>query len=119
MSGNPFKALEEQGIAPVISLKDADKAVPLARALQAGGITNIEITLRTAAGLDAIRRIKTEMPEMTVSAGTVLTTQNVDDAAAAGADYVVTPGYADERSMTVHMFDSRADSPEDLQEAPV
>lgn len=96
MSGNPFKALEEQGIAPVISLKDADKAVPLARALQAGGITNIEITLRTAAGLDAIRRIKTEMPEMTVSAGTVLTTQNVDDAAAAGADYVVTPGYADE-----------------------
>ena len=96
MSGNPFRALEEQGIAPVISLKDAGKAVPLAAALTEGGVTNIEITLRTDAALDAIARIKAAFPGMTVSAGTVLTTENVDDAVAAGADYVVTPGYADE-----------------------
>ena len=80
----------------MISLKDAGKAVPLARALMAGGITNVEITLRTDAALDAIRAIKAELPEMTVSAGTVLTKKNVDDAIAAGVDYVVTPGYADE-----------------------
>ncbi len=96
MSGNPFRALEEQGIAPVISLRDAGKAVPLAKALAEGGVTNIEITLRTDAALDAISRIKSTLPWMTVSAGTVLTTKNVDNAVSAGADYVVTPGYADE-----------------------
>lgn len=93
---NPFKAIEDQGIAPVISIKDSLKAVPLSRALLAGGISNIEITLRTPAALQAIENIKNELPEMTVSAGTVLTKQNVDDAMHAGADYVVTPGYSDE-----------------------
>lgn len=96
MNANPFQALEEQGIAPVISLKDAEKAVPLARALLAGGLSSIEITLRTPAALDAIRAIHAEVPEMTVSAGTVLTKQQVEEATAAGADYVVMPGYSEE-----------------------
>ena len=65
MNQKPFEALENQGIAPVISLKDADMAVPLAKAFAAGGITNIEITLRTDAAIDAIRNIKNAMPEMT------------------------------------------------------
>lgn len=93
MKTNPYQALEEQGIAPVISLKDAGKAIPLAQALSDGGVTNIEITLRTSAALEAIRRIKDEMPRMTVSAGTCLTQRNVDEAIEAGADFVVSPGY--------------------------
>ena len=62
------------GIVPVIAIDEAEKAVPLARALVAGGLPAAEVTFRTAAGEEAIRRIATEVPEMLVGAGTVLTT---------------------------------------------
>ena len=65
------------GILPVIALDDAAQAVPLAKALAAGGIPAAEVTFRTAAGEEAIRRIAQEVPEVLVGAGTVLTTEQV------------------------------------------
>jgi len=80
------------GIVPVIKIDDVEKAVPLARALAAGGIPCVEITFRTAQGEEAIRRISKEAPEMLTGAGTVLTTEQVDKAINAGAKFVVSPG---------------------------
>ena len=73
------------GIIPVIAIDDADKAVPLAQALVKGGLPAAEVTFRTAAGEEAIRRIAAEVPDMLVGAGTVLTTEQADRAIAAGA----------------------------------
>ena len=81
------------GIIPVIAIDDADKAVPLARALVKGGLPAAEVTFRTAAGEEAIRRIATEVPDMLVGAGTVLTTEQADRAIAAGAQFIVSPGF--------------------------
>ena len=61
------------GIVPVIAIDDADKAVPLAKALVKGGLPAAEVTFRTAAAEEAIKRIVAEVPEMLVGAGTVLT----------------------------------------------
>ncbi|MDR0401091.1 MAG: bifunctional 4-hydroxy-2-oxoglutarate aldolase/2-dehydro-3-deoxy-phosphogluconate aldolase [Treponema sp.] len=90
------KVLEELGkigIIPVIKIDDPAKAVPLARALIAGGIPCAEVTFRTAQGEEAIRRIAAEVPETLVGAGTVLTTDQVDRALSAGARFIVSPGY--------------------------
>jgi 2-dehydro-3-deoxyphosphogluconate aldolase/(4S)-4-hydroxy-2-oxoglutarate aldolase len=90
------KVLEELGtigIVPVIRIDDPAAAVPLARALVAGGIPCAEVTFRTAQGEEAIRRIRGEAPEILVGAGTVLTTDQVDRALGAGAQFVVSPGY--------------------------
>ncbi|MDR1971938.1 MAG: bifunctional 4-hydroxy-2-oxoglutarate aldolase/2-dehydro-3-deoxy-phosphogluconate aldolase [Treponema sp.] len=81
------------GIIPVIRIDDADKAVPLAKALIAGGIPCAEVTFRTAQGDEAIRRITAEVPECLVGAGTVLSAEQVDKAIKAGAKYIVSPGY--------------------------
>ena len=81
------------GIIPVIAIDDADKAVPLARALVKGGLPAAEVTFRTAAGEEAIRRIVNEVPDMLVGAGTVLTTEQADRAIAAGAQFIVSPGF--------------------------
>ena len=81
------------GIIPVIAIDDADKAVPLAQALVKGGLPAAEVTFRTAAGEEAIRRIATEVPDMLVGAGTVLTTEQADRAIAAGAQFIVSPGF--------------------------
>ena len=89
------KVLEELGnigIVPVIKIDDADKAVPLAKALAAGGIPCVEITFRTAQGEEAIRRITAEATGILVGAGTVLTTEQVDRAINAGAQFIVSPG---------------------------
>lgn len=67
--------LSQIGIVPVIQLERAEDAVPLAKALMAGGLPCAEITFRTAAGEEAIRKISQEVPEMLVGAGTVLTTE--------------------------------------------
>jgi 2-dehydro-3-deoxyphosphogluconate aldolase/(4S)-4-hydroxy-2-oxoglutarate aldolase len=90
------KVLEELGkigIIPVIKIDDPGKAVPLAKALIAGGIPCAEVTFRTAQGEEAIRRIAAEVPESLVGAGTVLTTDQVDRALKAGAKFIVSPGY--------------------------
>ena len=81
------------GIIPVIAIEDAEQAVPLARALVAGGLPAAEVTFRTAAGEEAIRRIAKEVPEMLVGAGTVLTKEQADRALAAGAQFIVSPGF--------------------------
>jgi 2-dehydro-3-deoxyphosphogluconate aldolase/(4S)-4-hydroxy-2-oxoglutarate aldolase len=85
--------LREMRIVPVITIQDAEDAVPLARALTAGGLPCAEITFRTAAGAEALRRIAAEEPEMLVGAGTVLTIEQAEQAKAAGAKFVVTPGF--------------------------
>lgn len=81
------------GIVPVIAIEDAAKAVPLARALAAGGLPAAEVTFRTAAAEDAIRSIAAEVPEILVGAGTVTTRDQLDRALAAGAKFIVSPGF--------------------------
>ncbi len=82
-------------VVPVITLEDADSAVPLAEALVAGGLQVLEITLRTEAGLESIGRIAAEVPSAIVGAGTVTTPQQLLDARRAGAQFVVSPGCSD------------------------
>lgn len=82
-------------VMPVIVIEDAADAVPLADALLAGGIKTIEITLRTDAALDSMRRIAAERPEMVIGAGTILNETNAADAKAAGATFAVSPGSTD------------------------
>ncbi len=79
-------------IVPVVVIDDAAHAVPLARALQAGGIGCAEITLRTEAGLPAIAAIAREVPGFLVGAGTVLDRADADRAITAGARFLVSPG---------------------------
>ena len=88
-----LQRLSRTGIVPVIAIDDAEKAVPLARALTAGGLPAAEVTFRTAAGEEAIRRIARECPEVLVGAGTVLNLAQCDRALAAGARFIVSPGY--------------------------
>lgn len=80
------------GIVPVIALDDAKDAKPLAQALCEGGLPCAEVTFRTAAAEESIRIMAQEFPEMLVGAGTVLTTEQVDRAVAAGAKFIVSPG---------------------------
>lgn len=79
-------------VIPVVVVDDLDHAVPLARALVAGGVPVIELTLRTPAALDAIRRIADEVPEIVVGAGTIVEPDQAKQAAAAGARFLVSPG---------------------------
>ncbi|GGO23142.1 ketohydroxyglutarate aldolase [Microbispora rosea subsp. aerata] len=79
-------------VIPVIVLDDAESAVPLARALVGGGLPVIEVTLRTPAALDAIRRIAAEVPDAVVGAGTVRSPRDVEAATGAGARFLVSPG---------------------------
>jgi len=82
-------------VMPVVVLDDADDAVPTARALLAGGIGVIELTLRTPAALASIERIAAEVPEIVIGAGTVTAPEHAKQAAAAGAKFLVTPGCTD------------------------
>jgi len=82
-------------VIPVVVLDDAAQAVPLTRALAAGGVGIVEITLRTPAALEAVRRIAAEVPETLVGAGTVTTPALAREAADAGARFLVTPGTTD------------------------
>lgn len=86
-------AIEKSGVLPVINITAEELAEPLAKALIDGGLPLIEVTLRSECSLNAIKIIKEKFPEMTIGAGTVLTTDAVDAALAAGADYIVSPGY--------------------------
>ncbi|WP_438488238.1 bifunctional 4-hydroxy-2-oxoglutarate aldolase/2-dehydro-3-deoxy-phosphogluconate aldolase [Streptomyces sp. S186] len=81
-------------VLPVVVLRDAADAVPLARALVAGGLPAIEVTLRTPAALDAIRSVAEEVPDAVVGAGTVLDPEQAVAAAAAGARFLVSPGWS-------------------------
>ncbi len=87
------KKIEALGIVPVVKLDDAEDAVPLAKALIAGGLPVAEITFRTAAAEESIKRISQACPEMLVGAGTVLSIEQVEKAVGAGAKFIVTPGF--------------------------
>ena len=84
--------IHRAAVIATLMIDDADDAVPLARALSDGGVNCIELTLRTPAALEALRRIREEMPQVTVGAGTILTPQLVHDSVAAGAAFGVAPG---------------------------
>ena len=85
-----MEKLSLAGLVPVIKVED--DAVPLCRALSKGGLPVAEITFRTDAAEEAIRRVHEELPEVMLGAGTVLTKEQVDRAVAAGAAYIVSPG---------------------------
>lgn len=95
--------LEMAPVIPVVIIDDLAHAVPLARALVAGGLPVIEITLRTALGLEAIRAIAAEVPEAVVGVGTVLTPAHYAASAKAGARFAVSPG------TTTSLLDAAAD----------
>ena len=80
------------GLSPVIKIENPDDAVPLAKALIDGGLPAAEITFRTASAAESIKKITEAYPDMLVGAGTVLTTEQVDAAIAAGAKFLVSPG---------------------------
>ena len=91
-----FKRFEEVGIIPVVVLNDAKDALPLGKALMEGGLPAAEVTFRTAAAEESIRIMSENFPDMLVGAGTVLTTEQVDRAVAAGAKFIVAPGLDEE-----------------------
>ncbi len=90
---NVADKFSELGVVPVVVLEDEKDAAPLARALVEGGLPCAEVTFRTEAAEESIRIMTTEYPEMFVGAGTVLTIEQVDRAVAAGAQFIVSPGF--------------------------
>ncbi|TIV54201.1 2-dehydro-3-deoxy-phosphogluconate aldolase [Mesorhizobium sp.] len=97
--------LNGQPVIPVLKIANVADAVPLARALSRGGLPAIEITLRTADALEAIRRVAAEVEEATVGAGTILDARQFDEAARAGSTFIVSPG------ITSQLLDAAKDSP--------
>ncbi len=87
--------LDRVPVIPVVVLHDVAHAVPVARALVAGGLPVIELTLRTPVALDAIEAIATEVPEILVGAGTIVAPHQAKDAQSAGAQFLVSPGTTD------------------------
>ena len=123
-----LEMISKIGIIPVIAIDDAAKAVPLARALVAGGLPAAEVTFRTAAAEDAIKAIAAEVPEMLLGAGTVITDEQADRALAAGCTFLVSPGFIPELTQAVTITEGvtyevsgnksqilRCKSPEDMQ----
>lgn len=84
--------LDRVPVIPVVVVENLDHAVPIARALVAGGLPVIELTLRTPVALDAIERIAAEVPEILLGAGTIVTPGQAKQAADAGAQFLVSPG---------------------------
>lgn len=84
------------GVVPVVVLEDVKDAVPLAEALVEGGLPCAEVTFRTEAAEESIRLMAEQFPDMLVGAGTVLAKEQVDAAAAAGAKFIVSPGFDSE-----------------------
>ncbi|MDX3453549.1 bifunctional 4-hydroxy-2-oxoglutarate aldolase/2-dehydro-3-deoxy-phosphogluconate aldolase [Streptomyces sp. ME02-8801-2C] len=87
--------LDLAGVVPVVVVEDLGDAVPLARALVAGGLPAIEVTLRTPVALEAIRAVADAVPGAVVGAGTLVSPAQVSDAVAAGARFLVSPGWTD------------------------
>lgn len=102
------KLLEQAPVVPVVVLDDAEAAVPLARALVEGGLPVIEVTLRTPAATEAVRRIAAEVPGAVVGTGTVRTPADVRASVDAGARFLVSPG------TTPRLLDAMEDSGLDL-----
>lgn len=106
---NVLEQIHEFGIVPVVVLDDAKDAEPLAKALCEGGLPCAEVTFRTAAAEESIRIMAEKFPNMLIGAGTVITTEQVDRAVAAGAKFIVSPGinpkivkYCQEKAYSSH-----------------
>jgi 2-dehydro-3-deoxyphosphogluconate aldolase/(4S)-4-hydroxy-2-oxoglutarate aldolase len=84
--------LRQSGVVAGFSVDQVEHAVPLCRALLAGGLDSIELTLRTAAGMDAVRAISAEVPEILLGVGTILTPEQAKEVQSAGAHFGVAPG---------------------------
>ncbi|SUC16324.1 keto-hydroxyglutarate-aldolase/keto-deoxy-phosphogluconate aldolase [Proteus vulgaris] len=87
--------LKSGPVVPVIVINHIDEAVPVAKALVAGGVRVLEVTLRTDCAIDAIRRIAKEVPEAIVGAGTVINPQQLAQVTEAGAQFAISPGLTD------------------------
>lgn len=92
MSSRSESLLSQVPVVPVVVVDDLAHAVPVARALVAGGLPVIELTLRTPVALDAIRAIADEVPEILVGAGTIVSPGQAEEARDAGAQFLVSPG---------------------------
>jgi 2-dehydro-3-deoxyphosphogluconate aldolase / (4S)-4-hydroxy-2-oxoglutarate aldolase len=90
---NALERIGVAGLVPVVVLENADDAIPAAEALLAGGLDIMEITMRTKAALDCIKKVKGKFPGMLIGAGTVRSVTQASDAVKAGAEFVVTPGF--------------------------
>lgn len=88
-----LERLSQYGVVPVVVIKRSEDAYPLAQALINGGLKCAEVTFRTDAAADAIKEMTDAFPDMLVGAGTVLSTSQVDEAVAAGAKFIVSPGF--------------------------
>ncbi|NQZ54377.1 MAG: bifunctional 4-hydroxy-2-oxoglutarate aldolase/2-dehydro-3-deoxy-phosphogluconate aldolase [Piscirickettsiaceae bacterium] len=95
MSKTIKEIMNSSPIVPVMVINNVEHAVPLAKALVKGGITVLEITLRTEAALESITRIKAEVPDAIVGAGTIINIETLNKAIAAGAEFIVSPGTTD------------------------
>ena len=93
----------EIGIIPVIAFNSVDEALPLCKALMDGGLPAAEVTFPTACAEECIKKIHDELPDMLLGAGTVLTTDQADRAMAAGASFIVSPGF--DPNVTKHVID--------------
>ncbi|MCD7737718.1 MAG: bifunctional 4-hydroxy-2-oxoglutarate aldolase/2-dehydro-3-deoxy-phosphogluconate aldolase [Lachnospiraceae bacterium] len=116
-----LQKLNNIGIVPVVVINKVEDAVPLAKALCAGGLPCAEVTFRTAAARDAIKAMTEACPEMVVGAGTVLNAEQVDAAVEAGATFIVSPGlnpktvkYCQEKGVPITPGTS---SPSDIEQA--
>src|SRR3954454_2128393 len=89
---DPTPLVSKRPVIPVLTIDRAADAVPLARALVAGGLPVLEVTLRTEAALDAIAAIVREVPDAVVGVGTVTHPEHIAQAMAVGARYLVSPG---------------------------
>ena len=87
-----LEQISKIGIVPVVKIDNAADALPLAKALCAGGLPCAEVTFRTSAAAEAIKIMTDNFPSMCVGAGTVLNAEQVDAAVAAGAKFIVSPG---------------------------
>ena len=92
MSGKIASILNASPVISIVTVTEIGHAVPLARALLRGGIRAVEITLRTAVAVDAIRAIASEVPDILLGAGTVLNARDLENAARAGAAFAISPG---------------------------
>ncbi|WP_141014651.1 bifunctional 4-hydroxy-2-oxoglutarate aldolase/2-dehydro-3-deoxy-phosphogluconate aldolase [Nocardioides sambongensis] len=91
-AGTTASVLDAVPVLPVVVVDRVEDAVPLARALVAGGLPAVELTLRTPVALDAIRAIASEVPEILLGAGTITTPAEAEAAVTAGARFLVSPG---------------------------
>lgn len=103
-----MKSLEQifatNKIVPVVVIDDVEAALPLAETLLAVGINNMEVTLRTRNALEIIKRISTNLPELIIGAGTILTAEDFAKAHDAGAKYIISPGVSREQLLTADKY---------------